>query len=268
MSYAPPRKATLRAAALSFATAALLLVAADTPRAHTAGALAALPPTMLWAWERPEDLRWLPPQAGVAYVAVTVELAADKVRLRRRAYPLLVRPDTAVVPMVHVDASWRLPPVLSDAQRAVIVDQVLAQARTSSSRVVQLDFEVRRSQRAFLRAVVADIRRRLPPDVALSATALASWCAGDYWIASAWPPTKSCRWRFAWRRTMCRSGACWPTTAPSRARAAPARSRHGHRRSTDQGGRPTAATSFRRAPGTRPRGSAFNDKHNPGYRHA
>lgn len=183
MSYAPPRKATLRAAALSFATAAVLLVAADTPRARTAGALAALPPTMLWAWERPEDLRWLPPQAGVAYVAVTVELAADKVRLRRRAYPLLVRPDTAVVPMVHVDASWRVPPVLSDAQRAVIVDQVLAQARTSSSRVVQLDFEVRRSQRAFLSAVVADIRRRLPPDVALSATALASWCAGDYWIA-------------------------------------------------------------------------------------
>ncbi|UUZ49734.1 hypothetical protein LP420_05985 [Massilia sp. B-10] len=267
MSYAPPRKATLRAAALSFATAALLLVAADTPRAHTAGALAALPPTMLWAWERPEDLRWLPPQAGVAYVAVTVELAADKVRLRRRAYPLLVRPDTAVVPMVHVDASWRLPPVLSDAQRAVIVDQVLAQARTSSSRVVQLDFEVRRSQRAFLRAVVADIRRRLPPDVALSATALASWCAGDYWIS------RPGRRRNRADGVSHGAGRCAdpaPAGRPRRLHAPALRrcARHGHRRSTDQGGRPTAATSFRRAPGTRPRGSAFNDKHNPGYRHA
>jgi hypothetical protein len=60
---------------------------------------------------------------------------------------------------------------------------VLAQARRSSARVVQLDFEVRRSQRDFLRAAVAEIRRRLPPDVALSVTALASWCAGDYWLA-------------------------------------------------------------------------------------
>jgi hypothetical protein len=183
MSVTPPRTAALRAAALICITPALLLMAADAPRAGTAGALAALPPTMLWAWERPEDLRWLPPEAGVAYVAVTVELAADKVRLRRRAYPLLVRPDTVVMPMVHVDLSWREPPVLNTAQRDLIVAQLLAQAQGSTARVVQLDFEVRRSQRDFLRGVVAETRRRLPPDVALSATALASWCAGDYWIA-------------------------------------------------------------------------------------
>ena len=39
-----------------------------------------------------------------------------------------------------------------------------------------------RSQREFLREVVAAIRRRLPADSALSVTALASWCAGDYWL--------------------------------------------------------------------------------------
>ena len=176
------KPASLRAAAAVLA-AALLPLAADTPRARTAGALAALPATMLWAWERPEDLRWLPPEAGVAYVAVTVELAGEGMRLRRRAYPLLVRPDTAVVPMVHVDASWRTPPVLGIAQRDLIVEQLLAAARGSASHVVQLDFEVRQSQRAFLRDVVREARRRLPPEVALSATALASWCAGDYWLA-------------------------------------------------------------------------------------
>jgi hypothetical protein len=85
--------------------------------------------------------------------------------------------------MVHVDASWRQPPTLDAAQRDLIVEQVLDQARRSASRVVQLDFEVRASQRPFLRAVVAEIRRRLAPDVALSVTALASWCAGDYWMA-------------------------------------------------------------------------------------
>lgn len=176
------KPAPLRAAAILLA-AALLPMAGEAPRASTVSALAALPATMLWAWERPEDLRWLPSGAGVAYVAMTVELAADKARLRRRAYPLLVRPDTAVVPMVHVDASWRAPPAQSEAQRDLIVGELLAAARGSTSRVVQLDFEVRQSQRPFLLSVVAEARRRLPPDVALSATALASWCAGDYWLA-------------------------------------------------------------------------------------
>lgn len=159
------------------------LAGCDAPRRAAPASLAALPPTMLWAWERPEDLRWLPPGVGVAYVATTVEIAAAQSRLRPRGYPLLLRPDTAAVPVVHVDASWRQPPALDQGQHDAIVGQVLAAAARSSSRVVQLDFEVRQSQRAFLAAVVRDIRRRLPADVALSATALASWCAGDYWIA-------------------------------------------------------------------------------------
>jgi hypothetical protein len=47
---------------------------------------------------------------------------------------------------------------------------------------VQLDFEVRRSQRPFLADVVGTIRQRLPANTVLSVTALASWCVGDYWI--------------------------------------------------------------------------------------
>ena len=31
--------------------------------------------------------------------------------------------------------------------------------------------------------MVADIRARLPRETALSITALASWCSGDYWLA-------------------------------------------------------------------------------------
>ncbi|PWF55076.1 hypothetical protein [Massilia glaciei] len=175
-----PRHAPL----VALLTAALWLLPAATPRAGTASSLAALPPTMLWAWERHEDLRWLPSTVGVAYVAITLELTAGQVRLRPRAYRLLVRPETVVVPVVHVDASWRQPPALDAAQHEAIAAQVLKAARGARSRVVQLDFEVRRSQRGFLLALVGDLRRRLPADVALSVTALASWCAGDYWIGA------------------------------------------------------------------------------------
>ena len=88
-----------------------------------------------------------------------------------------------MIPVVHVDASWRAPPALDDAQAAIIVDQVLQATQRTNSQVVQLDFEVRRSQRPFLAAVIKSIRARLPRDKALSMTALASWCAGDYWLA-------------------------------------------------------------------------------------
>jgi hypothetical protein len=147
-------------------------------RSHPA--LRSLPAHMLWAWERVEDLRWLPPEVGVAFVASSVTLEGSRTQVARRANPLYVRPDTRLMPVVHVDASWRNPPELNAAQQQAIVEQVLRVAQPY--RVVQLDFEVRRSQRPFLKAVLAELRRRLPPETALSMTALASWCMGDYWL--------------------------------------------------------------------------------------
>jgi hypothetical protein len=141
---------------------------------------------MVWAWERREDLRWLPPDVGVAYVATTIELAGNEARVLPRANALQLRPDTVVVPVIHVDASWRKPPTLVAAQQTAIVQQVIQIAQRHAAQgtvpVVQLDFEVRQSQRAFLREVVQAIRHQLPPHTALSMTALASWCAGDYWL--------------------------------------------------------------------------------------
>lgn len=145
-------------------------------------ALAAMPNDILWAWERPEDLRWLPPEVGVAYVASSVSLTGDQVDVLPRSNPLKVRPETKLIPVVHVDASWRNPPMLSTQQRDTIVRQVLLTAQTTGATVVQLDFEVRHSQQPFLFSVVSEIRKKLPADRALSITALASWCAGDYWL--------------------------------------------------------------------------------------
>ena len=125
---------------------------------------------------------------GVAYVASSVNLAGSRIHVIPRTNALLVRGNTLTIPVVHVDASWREPPELNAAQRKVLVDQVLMVARRAAeqnaARVVQLDFEARLSQRAFLSNVVQDIRAQLPQAMALSMTALASWCAGDYWLAA------------------------------------------------------------------------------------
>jgi hypothetical protein len=118
----------------------------------------------------------------VAYVAASVLLENQHVYVQPRAHPLLLPPGNYVIPVVHVDASWRRPPRLDAVQEKAIVDQLLRAAAFGNGHIVQLDFEVRRSQRAFLTRVVQAARRQLPQDTALSITALASWCAGDHWL--------------------------------------------------------------------------------------
>jgi len=162
----------------------LCLPASSGPR-HLHPALATLPPRMLWAWERPEDLRGLPADTGVAWLARTIELDGRHTLVRPRAQALQVSPGTVLVPVLHVDLIWRRPPRFSDEQRERVIQEALDLQRSTAAKVLQLDFEIGRSQRPFLAEVVSQLRRRLPPDVALSMTALASWCAGDAWLAHA-----------------------------------------------------------------------------------
>jgi hypothetical protein len=164
--------------------AILLLARADSsrvPNAHPA--LALLPLKMAWAWERSEDLRWLPGDAGVAFVASSIMLQGEDALVRPRTAGLMLEPSTARVPVLHVDMSGREPPALNEAQMQAIVKELLRIAAGANRQVVQLDFEVRRSQRPFLARTIAAIRSSLPPDVALSVTALASWCLDDAWLA-------------------------------------------------------------------------------------
>jgi hypothetical protein len=50
---------------------------------------------------------------------------------------------------------------------------------------VQLDFEVRQSERPILLETLADLRRALPATTQLSMTALTSWCMSENWLAAA-----------------------------------------------------------------------------------
>ena len=146
-------------------------------------ALALLPKQILWAWQRPEDLRFLTTNTGVAYIATNITLENNLASIQPRTYPLFVNINTPTVPVVHVDASWRSPPTLNANQQQFIVNALLDAAKHSNSNVIQLDFEVRRSQQLFLRQVVSITRKALPEPIALSVTALASWCNED-WLAN------------------------------------------------------------------------------------
>lgn len=142
------------------------------------------PETMLWAWERPEDLRFLDPTAtGVAFLAATATLRGDDVVLQPRKQPLRV-PDGAVLEaVVRVEIDRRDAPTLSDHQRDALSAAVVAQATGPGVVGLQLDFDATAGQRVFYADLLDQVRARLPAGQRLSITALASWCFGDPWIA-------------------------------------------------------------------------------------
>jgi hypothetical protein len=137
--------------------------------------------TVVWAWERPEDLRAIDPaRVGVAWLASTVILRGDGAEVRPRLQPLRVPDGTELTAVVRVEVDRRAER-LGDGQRAAVRAEVARLAARSAR--VQIDFDARKSQRDFYRHLLIELRRALPSRVTLSMTALASWCLDDPWIA-------------------------------------------------------------------------------------
>ena len=107
------------------------------------------PSVFLWAWERPEDLRFLDPtETGVAFLAGTIVLAGDEVVVRPRFRPLQTAPGTSMIPVVRIETDA---PVLSPDQVRQTADSI--EQLTFSDRVeaVQIDFDATTSERGFYR---------------------------------------------------------------------------------------------------------------------
>ena len=141
----------------------------------------AAPPTQLvvWAWERPEDLRFLPAQVEIAVQTGFLTLAGDGFEARGRRYPLRTDhpPTTAVV---HLQIEDGRPLHWTPRLRARVAAAVLHFARIVPTPRVQIDFEVRQSQRQILIDLLHDVRAGLPRGTPLSMTAIASWCQEDW----------------------------------------------------------------------------------------
>jgi hypothetical protein len=162
---------------------------------------ALLPNVTFWAWERPEDLRFLPPdQAGVAFLAKTILLetppansAADSspsFTVRPRLQPLRITPGTQLIAVVRIETPSSHPfPIFSDAQRALLASEIAELQSIPGVSAVQIDFDAPASAHAFYASLLRDVRRKLPRSMPLSITALASWCIGDLWLTQLPPGT-------------------------------------------------------------------------------
>lgn len=138
----------------------------------------------MWAWERPEDLRFAVGKAEVAGQTGFVSIDGDAIHARGRHHPLRVGepPSTAVV---HVQIEPGHPLRWAALLRRNLAAAVLHYAQVVPAPRVQVDFEVRASERQALLDLLADVRRGLPAGTILSMTALASWCDTETWLKDA-----------------------------------------------------------------------------------
>jgi len=165
-----------------------------------------LPHIIFWAWERPEDLRFLKVgQAGVAFLAKTIFVESSETggtsrrgfTVRPRLQPLRTTPGTPLMAVVRIETRGKgavaegLPRVhrvrLEDApdasaMREELASEIAALQSVPGVAAVQIDFDALVSERGFYRDLLHDVRQKLPARLALSITALASWCIGDRWL--------------------------------------------------------------------------------------
>lgn len=176
--------------------------------------MAALPNLFFWAWERPEDLRFLESKnAGVAFLAKTIYVpgpnedprkdAGGSVFVRPRLQPLRVAPGTPLIAVVRIetrggrqpaaysveDSPSSFRPVFAPSQNQRLVDEILDLQKLPNIRAIQIDFDATLSERDSYTTLLKDLRRSLPASLPLSITALASWCIGDPWLEQLPPGT-------------------------------------------------------------------------------
>ena len=143
------------------------------------------PRYFLWAWERPEDLRFLDTDKfGVAFLAQTITLSGDDAIVKLRRQPLEVPPGAKLIAVTRVESRKHSGDriALSEGQREKLTEHVNRTLQLPHVAGVQIDFDVVVSERQFYRSLLEDLRAKLPDDVPLSITALASFCLGDRWL--------------------------------------------------------------------------------------
>jgi len=166
----------------------------------------AKPQIIFWAWERPEDLRFLRGgQAGVAFLAKTIFLensdraatSGNGFTVRPRLQPLRTTPGTPLIAVVRIETSRNRAPAEgpprvhavglesvpdTSAMRDELASEIAATQSVPSVAAVQIDFDAPLSERAFYSGLLREVRRKLRAGLQLSITALASWCIGDRWL--------------------------------------------------------------------------------------
>ena len=144
-----------------------------------------LPRVILWAWERPEDLEFLDPNRfGVAFLAQTLTLKNSDIVYSPRQQPLKIPSGVMLIAVTRIESqkTTHEPVAMTDGMRRKLVERIKKTLELDKVKAIQVDFDAAISEREFYRQLLEDLRRKLPDNVPLSITVLASFCVGDRWI--------------------------------------------------------------------------------------
>ncbi len=142
-----------------------------------------LPSIILWAWETPENLKFINDEnVGVAYLSQTILLKQDDVELRPRRQPLEVNESTFLIAVTRIETNKITRATLSAKQKSEIIELVLRTLKQKNVKAIQIDFDVVVSEREFYRSLLTELRPKIPQNIPLTITALASFCIGDNWF--------------------------------------------------------------------------------------
>src|ERR1017187_8771753 len=122
---------------------------------------------MLWAWERPGDLRNLPETAGVAFLAATISIRQSGVHVIPRFQPLRLSPGVYRMAVVRIEPEPSLPE-LSATLIPTVLNAIADTVRATRPDAVQVDFDARVSERPFYAALLRQLRAHLGDGVFLS----------------------------------------------------------------------------------------------------
>lgn len=198
-----PLSNTLAAARVSaFAALIFFLGCGSTPKNQVNAVLTTeMPSKFLWAWERPEDLRFVDPKEfGVAFLAQTIFLDNTGVTPKPRRQPLEIAPETYLIAVTRIetDKNGHRRPSFDTEMQTKVVSLIRNTLELPNVRGVQIDFDAVVSERNFYRSMMFKLREKLDtsggntsvnepatmPDAhrSLTMTSLASWCTGDAWF--------------------------------------------------------------------------------------
>jgi hypothetical protein len=135
---------------------------------------------MLWAWESPQDLRFLDQGEGVAFLSGELHLEGESTRWQPRRNPLRVNPSTTLMAVLRVETHAA---VLNDQQRRDLIQRSLQCLSQPGVLGLQIDFDATQAERSWYTQALRDLRTAMPEQAPLSMTALGSWCYEDPWIA-------------------------------------------------------------------------------------
>ncbi len=142
------------------------------------------PRIYLWAWERPEDLRFLETskeKVTVVYYAGDVVIQNGQMEIQSRRNSLSLPSGIKKIPVVRID-NFGNAGMLDGGRIKDIADFIIFQCSQADISGCQIDFDASVLEREKYKQLVADIKSKIPSNIQLSITALVSWCHTFSWL--------------------------------------------------------------------------------------